>query len=238
MNHPLCRPRAVALLVFSALLLGDAAVTPAPLNRLFNGSFESGGEPSLAGWQAGNPDLASAVSPGAPGGGNWALQLEADWAPTLGFVTQRIEGLQDGDIVELRADVKAMNQDGGGMIRLLVGDSPWGARAKWAASSSGTWTTLSVVDTLDHVRAREHQKVVVALQILRVRFESLATEVRFHEALRLDHRAERPVDDEHALFRELSNFGSYVTVVHDGSLPFFDSNLCSGLCANALRTSK
>ena len=149
MSHPLCRPRAVPLLLFSALLLGDAAVTPAPLNLLFNGSFESGGEPSLAGWRAGNPNLASAVAPGAPGGGEWALQLEADWAPTLGFVTQRIEGLRDGDIVLLRADVKAMDQAGGGVISLLVGDSPWGARAKWAASSSGTWTALSVVDTLE-----------------------------------------------------------------------------------------
>jgi hypothetical protein len=146
MNYPLYTPRAVPLLLFSALLLGDAAVTPAPLNRLVNGSFESG---SLAGWEPGNPDLASVVSPGAPGGGDWALQLQADWAPTLGFITQKIEGLQDGDIVELRADVKAMDQEGGGVIYLLVGDSLWGARAKWAASSSETWTTLSVVDTLD-----------------------------------------------------------------------------------------
>ena len=152
MSHRVCRLQAGSLLL-AALLLGDTALTHAQVGIgvqvLTNGSFESDGEPSLAGWQPGNPNLASVVSPGAPGGGDWALQLVADWIPTLGFVRQRIEGLQDGDIVELRADVKAVGQEGGGSILLLVGDSPWSARAKWAASSSETWTTLSVLDTLE-----------------------------------------------------------------------------------------
>lgn len=149
MNHALPRLSMAPLLLLS-LLLGGAAGTfaqGAP-NLIVNGSFEAAGEPSLAGWEPGLPDLASIVSPGSPGGGDWALQLEADQAPTLGFVTQKIEGLRDGAIIELQADVKASGPSGGGGIMLFVGDSPSGAPEKSAASTLETWTTLSLVDTL------------------------------------------------------------------------------------------
>ena len=141
----------VFLFFLAPASLGETAGTSAHgvSNLLTNGSFETVEGPSLSGWQPGNPDLISFVSPGAPQGGDWALRLDADWAPTLGFVTQKVEGLRDGDIIELRVEVKAMNQDGGGMLLLLVGDHPPFTPTKWAASSSDTWTTLSIVDTLD-----------------------------------------------------------------------------------------
>ncbi len=141
----------VSFLLAFVLLLGCAAAALAQgaPDLISNGSFETLGGPSLAGWEQGNPELTAFASPGAPGGGDWSLQLEVDWAPSTAFVTQRIEGLRDGDIIELRADVKGVGQFGGGSLSLVVGDAPWSAPAKSAVSSSGTWTTLSVVDTLE-----------------------------------------------------------------------------------------
>jgi len=142
---------AIAGILAAAFLLGgEAALTYAQggPNLLTNGSFEQAGEPSLAGWQPGNLDLVSFVSPGSPGGGEWALRLEADQAPTTGFVTQKVEGLHDGDIIELRADVKAADASGGGRIFLIIGSSPEADPANSAESSSGSWTTVSLVDTL------------------------------------------------------------------------------------------
>ena len=51
----------------------------------------------------------------------------------------------------------------------------------------------------DHVRAREHEQIVVAAQVVRVTGESLPAEVRFREAVALDHRAHRAIEDEDAV---------------------------------------
>jgi len=139
-----------------AILLGigimNLPATGAPRSDstelLQNGSFELNGSPSLDGWQPGNPALATLITPGGPGGGDWSLRLQADWAPTLGFVVQNIEGLQSGDVVELRVDVKAAGTDGGGSIGLRVGPDPWTGAGKSAWTASSEWTTLTVVDTL------------------------------------------------------------------------------------------
>jgi hypothetical protein len=142
----------MALVLLTAfLLLAGAAVAFAQggPNLLVNGSFETVDGPSLDGWQIGAPELISIDSPGAPGGGDWALQLEVDWAPPSAFVFQKIEGLRDGDIVDLRAEVKAVGEGGGGMLFLVTGNSPWGTPAKSASSLSETWTTLGVADTLE-----------------------------------------------------------------------------------------
>jgi hypothetical protein len=138
------------------ILLGvgimDFPAAGAPRNDstelLQNGSFELNGSPSLDGWQPGNPALATLVAPGGPGGGDWSLRLQADWAPTLGYVDQKIEGLQSGDIVELRVDVRADGPEGGGLIALSVGPHPWSSLGKSAWTASADWTTLTVVDTL------------------------------------------------------------------------------------------
>lgn len=151
MKHPISAPSVAPLLITSVMFCGEvpASLAQGAPNLLVNGSFETVDGPSLAGWQPGNPELASFVSPGAPGEGDWALRLEADWAPTLGYVTQKVEGLRDGDIIEVRAEVKAMGQYGGGELLLFVGDSPGSKPTKSARSLSESWTTLSVVDTLE-----------------------------------------------------------------------------------------
>lgn len=151
MKHSLPRVPAAPFLLLPVFLVGGAVPASAMVgsNLVVNGSFETAGNPSLDGWQPDNSSLISTVSPGSPGGGDWALQVEADQAPTSGFVTQKVEGLADGDVVKLQADVRAVGASGGGRILLVVGESPQAMPSKWAETTSESWATLSVVDTLE-----------------------------------------------------------------------------------------
>jgi len=129
---------------------------------ILNGSFERDGEPTLKGWRITNPRVTTLVREPAPRGGVWSLALEADWAPTTGYVTMPILGVRDGDVLRLSASVRAVDAEGGGSIALSVGPS-YGLRlnrAKWADASSTSWTRLSVQDT---VRLAPGDTVWVAL---------------------------------------------------------------------------
>ena len=121
-----------------------------PEGEQLNGSFECSGRPTLEGWRFGNPELASSIEDAPPGGGRWCLRLEADWAPTLGFVVAPIPGVHDGDAIRLSAFVRAGNEYGGGSIALYVGKIPYrdGTLLKRAWTSESYWTHLSVEDTV------------------------------------------------------------------------------------------
>jgi hypothetical protein len=54
------------------------------------------------------------------------------------------------------------------------------------------------VNAEDDVRARQHQHVVVAAKLLRVRLEALAAEIRFGQLVALDHRAHGAVEHQNA----------------------------------------
>ena len=58
------------------------------------------------------------------------------------------------------------------------------------------------VDVADHVGPRQHQQVVVALQVLAVVREAFAAEVGLAEPVALDHRAHGAVDDGDALVQQ------------------------------------
>ena len=124
---------------------------PQPAEELIlDGSFERNGEPTLEGWRITNPSVTTLVRDPAPGGGDWSLALDADWAPTTGYVTMPILGVRDGDVLRLSAFVRAADAEGGGSIALVVGPS-YGLqldRAKWGHTSSASWTRLSVQDTV------------------------------------------------------------------------------------------
>jgi hypothetical protein len=124
---------------------------PQPAEELIlDGSFERNGEPTLEGWRITNPSVTTLVRDPAPGGGDWSLALDADWAPTTGYVTMPILGVRDGDVLRLSAFVRAADAEGGGSIALVVGPS-YGLqldRARWAHTSSASWTRLSVQDTV------------------------------------------------------------------------------------------
>jgi hypothetical protein len=148
----------VSIVLLGALCLailagcGDS-VAPgdsSPPNLLSNGDFERDGEATLDGWRVINPSLTSLVDEAAPGGGRWGLQLDADWAPTTGFITANIPDADDGDIYRLSAWVRSVSVDGGGMIGLVAGSDPgyWGAGSKWAYGSDSEWTQISLVDTV------------------------------------------------------------------------------------------
>ena len=144
---------AAALLALIQLSCTKSVVGPIPQpgeSLILDWSFERDGQPTLEGWRITNPSVTTLVREPAPGGGEWSLGLEADWAPTTGFVTMPILGVRDGDVLRLSAFVRAVDGQGGGSISLSVGPS-YGlqrSRAKWASTASTSWTLLSVQDTV------------------------------------------------------------------------------------------
>jgi hypothetical protein len=144
---------AAALLALIQLSCTKSVVGPIPQpaeELILDGSFERDGEPTLKGWRITNPSVTTLIREPAPGGGEWSLALEADWAPTTGYVTMPIPGVRDGDVLRLSAFVRAVDAEGGGSIALSVGPS-YGLRlnrAKWSYASSTSWTRLSVQDTV------------------------------------------------------------------------------------------
>ena len=76
------------------------------------------------------------------------MGLEADWAPTTGYVTLPIPGIRDGDVLRLSAFVRAVDAEGGGLVGLAVG-SRYGQRCdRWASTGSTSWKHLIVQDTV------------------------------------------------------------------------------------------
>ena len=135
----------VVLVACFAVACSDSVTdTPVVENLVENGSFEIGGEPSLAGWSFGLSDLARSVHEAPPAGGAWCLELSADWAPTSGFAFVRLKNVREGDVLRLSAFVRAIGANGGGAIELRIGSS----RITRAESSDTLWTYLSVVDTV------------------------------------------------------------------------------------------
>lgn len=119
------------------------------VNLIANGNFETDQTPTLQGWVPGSAQLAELVNEAPQGGGNWALELTADWAPTMGFVYTPVLSVASGDIVELSAFVRAIGQEGGGSIELRTGESIWTATRSTARTSDTAWTQLTLVDTLN-----------------------------------------------------------------------------------------
>ncbi len=116
---------------------------------LLNESFETDHTPTLVGWRFGNPQLAQLVNDAPPGGGNWSLQLTADWAPTLGFIYRPVTDVRSGDIVKLTVFVRASTEFGGkGIIALTVGPNHYANNSKSSFSSVTVWNQISVIDTL------------------------------------------------------------------------------------------
>ena len=69
--------------------------------------------------------------------------------------------------------------------------------------SPGDFDRILVVDLPDDLRLGEHQQVVVALQVFRMRREARAAEGGLIQPVALDHGAHGPVEDEDALRQQL-----------------------------------
>lgn len=118
-------------------------------NLLSNGSFETNNTPSFEGWRFGNKQLAELVNEAPQDGGNWSLQLTADWVPTTGYVYTQVNNVKTGDIIKLSAYVRATGKFGGkGIIQLSTGTSINPQNIKSAESRDTVWTQISVTDTL------------------------------------------------------------------------------------------
>lgn len=152
---PIRVPRTLAALVLALVQISCSESTVGPIPRrgeavILQESFERDGEPTLKGWRVVNPSVTTLVRQAAPGGGSWSLGLEADWAPTTGYVTMPIPGIRDGDVLRLSAYVRAVDAEGGGSIGLSVGPNYGllGNRMKQAYATSTSWTLLTVQDTV------------------------------------------------------------------------------------------
>ena len=144
---------AFALALFVPVLLSCDGSVMRPTSRpgeerIVDWGFERNGTPTLEGWRVANPSLATVVPEPAPAGGLWSLALEADWAPTSGFVFHPIPGIRDGDVLRLSAFVRAVDASGGGLIGLSVGPTYRWSVTRWAGTASTSWTRLSVQDTV------------------------------------------------------------------------------------------
>ncbi len=123
----------------------EPAISP---NLIVNGNFETDHAPTLEGWHLGSSQLAKLVDEVPQGGGGWALELTADWAPTMGFAYTPITSVESGDIVQLSAFVRAIGPEGGGSIQLRTGETIWTSAQSNARTSDTSWTQLTLVDTL------------------------------------------------------------------------------------------
>lgn len=119
-------------------------------NLLPNGSFELNNKPTLDGWRLGNEQAAELVNQAAHNGGNWALKLTSDWAPTTAFVYTPVLNINSGDILKLSAYVRGTGSfHGMGIVRLVVGQNINSGNIKEASSSDTAWTQISVIDTVN-----------------------------------------------------------------------------------------
>ena len=66
------------------------------------------------------------------------------------------------------------------------------------------------MDRADDIGLRQHQQIVVAFQVVRVRRELGPAIVGFTELVALDHRTHRAVEDQDALLEQGGELGSTV----------------------------
>ena len=113
-----------------------------------------------------------------------------------GLLAERARGL-DGDARRLGVHLAAVRLE----PVVGLGDRVRAERIRLDQVRAGF--EVGLVDLADHVRAGEHEQLVVALHVLAVAGEALAAEVRLFEALLLDEAPHGAVEHEDALTQEL-----------------------------------
>jgi len=66
---------------------------------------------------------------------------------------------------------------------------------------------IGLMNAADHVRARQHQEIVIAFQVRRPIGKALAAIIGFRELVALDHRAHAAIQNQNALGKLLFQFG-------------------------------
>ena len=131
-----------------------SALTPGFINELTddnlvgNGSFESGGNPALEGWEFA---CFAEPAPNAPlGSGVWSLNLESGnfqgcWP---GIAVSFLSALTEpGDILVLSGRIKTIDEDIGAWIRLTSAGNPENVFGV-GFSDTPEWTLITFTDTL------------------------------------------------------------------------------------------
>jgi hypothetical protein len=145
---------AAALLLCAIGACSDSSTNPETdgQNLLANGSFETDGQPSFAGWSSLDSTIVGIASEPAPGGGDYSLGIGTSWLPPTGVVWTHVPDAHDGDILSLSATVRVSgSQNLPGMLAISVGSQPdWfrGDSNKWTSFNAPEWTQVSLLDTL------------------------------------------------------------------------------------------
>lgn len=141
-KHPIMRTT-LTLFATSAVIAVQA--------QLFNGSFESGGLPSLSLWEStcSTPGL---LNDGAPGAGSWSATKEA--GQTQGcfpsYLYQRLSGVTNGQLVTLSGWVRCDSTPPclGAHISLGTVNSGNFSLEEQIGTSSSAWTFVTITDTV------------------------------------------------------------------------------------------
>jgi len=112
-------------------------------NIIFNSSFETKGNPSLAKWNA-DTILASLVKDVPPEYGKWSLQLIPGWYPQEGFAETYVTGIKESGIFKLTVWMKSLN-NWEGSVSLRLNNSP---NIKKVSNSTGNWSMVTLTDTI------------------------------------------------------------------------------------------
>ncbi len=118
-------------------------------------------------------------------------EARAVWRPRRPFGARLLgeTGAPDVELVGNRLEAVIGLGDGRAVERVGLDDVAAGVE-------------VLAVNAGDGVGTRQHEKIVVALEIPRVVLEALAAEVRFREVAALDHRPHRAIEDEDPLLEQ------------------------------------
>ena len=133
------------------------------LNLINNSSFEVNGQSSFLGWTGSNYSFVNDVP---LNGGQWALQIEPEWAPSKGYSETFITGFSGNNTFKLSCNTKTINWEGQIILSLK--------------SLNGSTTELTNVTFNNQIWATKELITTVSLQQsdkLIVRLSAGSTEV-------------------------------------------------------------
>jgi hypothetical protein len=138
----------ICLLLAVALSCSNGGITdPTDPDVVIYESFEKDGRPSLAGWSPDDTTSHIKFSRDVPpGGGNWSLAIEPDWAPGFYLACKIAPALQGTN--RYRLSFWARTTDSPGFARLNFNEADSSVVRRFILIADAAWSPYSVVDTI------------------------------------------------------------------------------------------
>ena len=115
---------------------------------LINTSFELGGNPTLAGWAASNPNVVDFSSDVPPDGDSWSVTIGVEWAPPTfpPAISSNVRASEGTHIYQLRLWAKRAGLGGSAAIMLKRPDTLLVSR--FLSIPDTGWTAYNIIDTI------------------------------------------------------------------------------------------